>query len=286
MRRPRGRSMSEAVSTSTLTLPTWSKRFKKGALIGAGVLALLVTAILVVPQFVDLGLFKRTYLPLIEDALSRRVDVDEVRLSLIPTPSIRLSKLKVSDSPTFAGNTFFAAQQVQLKLKLWPLLRGRFEVTELVLDKPIFNLLKQPDGTFNYSDIAHKKAATAAGRREAKKKQETGKSADMAAAPILIPGRMRVRDGELNLTTRGQTPVNIKGIELSLEEFTSDKPIPFQASFNYPGLKTVALDGQLDYQEEKALLELKNNRLKIHDLNLPVQGSVSNLSGVPRVNLS
>jgi uncharacterized protein involved in outer membrane biogenesis len=259
---------------------------KKGALIGGGILAFLIAAILVVPQFVDLGLFKRTYLPLIEDALSRRVDVGEVRLSLIPTPSIRLSKLKVSDNPTFAGNTFFAAQQIQLKLSLWPLLRGRFEVTELVLDKPVFNLLKQPDGTFNYSDIANKKASTANRRREAKKKQDTGKGADMGAAPILVPGRMRIRDGQLNLITKGQTPVNIKGIELSLEEFTSDKPFPFQASFNYPGLKTVSLDGQLDYQEEKAVLELKNNRLKIHDLDMPVQGSVSNLAGVPRVNLS
>jgi hypothetical protein len=41
----------------------------------------------------------------------------------------------------------------------------------------------------------------------------------------------------------------------------------------------------LDYQEEKALLEFKNNRLKIHDLTLPVQGSISNLAATPKVNL-
>jgi len=73
---------------------------------------------------------------------------------------------------------------------------------------------------------------------------------------------------------------------LALQEMSTDTPFPFRASFQYPGLKSVALEGQLDYQEEKALLEFKNNRLKIYDLTLPVQGSVSNLATTPRVNLS
>ena len=90
----------------------------------------------------------------------------------------------------------------------------------------------------------------------------------------------------MNLVTKGQTPLNIKGIELTLQEMSGDSPFPFRASFQYPGLKAVVLEGQLNYQEEKALLELKNNRLKIYDLTLPVQGSVSNLGTTPKVNLT
>src|SRR5881227_249967 len=121
-----------------LSLPTpsaWpiSSAMKKVLWIGLGFVGFLIAVIFMVPAFVDLGIFKRTYLPIIEEALHRRVDVGEVRLSLIPTPSIRLSSLKVSDSPAFPDNTFFAAQQLQLRLKLWPLLRGHLEVTELSL---------------------------------------------------------------------------------------------------------------------------------------------------------
>ena len=275
--------MSDAVTTPALALPDGNRKLKKGLLIGGGVFATLLAVLLIVPHFVDLGLFKRTYLPLIEDALGRRVDVGEVHLRLVPTPSIQISKLRVSESQSFAGNTFFAAQQVQLKLRLLPLLRGRFEVTELVLDKPVFNLLKQADGSFNYSDIATKKAPSTP-RREARKKPEGG-SKSVEAIPLVLPSRIRVHDGHLNLATKGQTPVNIKGIDLALQEMSSDSPFPFRASFQYPGLNTVALEGQLDYQEEKALLELKNNRLKIQDLTFPVQGSVSNLTTTPKVNL-
>ena len=276
-------TMSESATTTAPALAAGNKKLKKGLLIGGGIFLALFALVLVVPHFIDLGRFKATYLPLVEDALGRRVDVGEVHLSLVPTPSIQISKLRVSDSQAFADNTFFAAQQVQLKLKFLPLLRGRFEVTELVLDKPMFNLLKQPDGSFNYSDLATKKK-TAAPRREVRKKTDNGKKAEVV--PLALPGRVRIRDGQMNLVTKGQTPVNIKGIEISLQEMSGDAPFPFRASFLYPGLKAVVLEGQLNYQEEKALLELKNNRLKILDLTFPVQGSISNLATTPRVNLS
>jgi uncharacterized protein involved in outer membrane biogenesis len=275
--------MSKAISSPLLTASSRRFKIKKTAWIGLGVLGSLLALILVVPHFVDLGLFKRTYLPLLEDTLNRHIDVGQVHLSLIPTPSIRLSRLKVSDSAAFADNTFFTAEQVQLKLRFWPLLRGRFEVTELVLEQPIFNLLKQADGSFNYSDIGSKKTP-ANNRREVRKKTDGAKSLD-APPPLALPNRVRIKDGQLNLITKGLTPVNIKGIDLSLQEFSDKGPFPFRAAFNYPGLKTVALEGELNYQEEKALLELKNNRLKIQDLTFPVQGSVSNLSTTPRVNL-
>ena len=276
--------MSKAASTPLVESPRGGINIKKAAWISLGVLGLLLGLLLIVPHFIDLGIFKRTYLPLLEDALNRRIDVNEVHLSLVPTPSIRLSSLKISDSAAFADNTFFSAQQVQLKLKFLPLLRGHFEITELVLDKPIVNLLKQADGSFNYSDIASKKAP-AGPRREARKKIDSVKPAD-AAALLIIPDRLRIQDGQLNLATKGQTPVNIKGIDLSIQEFHGSAPFPYRTSFNYPGLKTVSLDGELSYQEDKALIELKNNRLKILDLTVPVQGSISNLATVPRVNLS
>ena len=275
--------MPEVASSPALSLPSWTYKVKKAVWIGLGTVGILLTAILVVPHFVDLGLFKRTYLPLVEDALNRRVDVGEVRLSLVPTPSIRLSKLTVSDNPPFAGNTFFSAQQVQLRLRFLPLLRGRFEITELILDKPVFNLLKQPDGTFNYSDIGNKKTA-ASMRRDARKRSEVTKAPDSSA--ILIPSSMRIQDGQLNLATKGQTLLNIRGIDLSLKDFSSEVPFPFKAAFSYPGLKTISLEGDLHYQQDKAILELKNNRLNIQDLTFPVRGNITNLFTTPRVQLN
>ena len=277
-------SMPEVISSPTVGAAPRRRFVKKAAWIGLGVLAFLLASILVAPNFVDLGLFKRTYLPLLEEALNRRIDVGEVHLSLLPTPAIRLSKLTVSDSAAFAENIFFSAQQIRLKLRFLALLRGRFEITELVLDKPIFNLLKQPDGSFNYSDVGSKKNSGIV-RREVRKRPEAAKPAEATASHVAIPNRVRVQDGELNVITKGLAPVNIKGIDLALQEFTGDAPFPFRLEFNYPGLNAISLEGQLNYQEEKALLELKNNRLKVSDLTFPVEGQVSSLATTPWLNL-
>jgi AsmA protein len=277
--------MNETLSPSLAPSRPPNPKLKKLAWIAFGVLGFLLAAVLVAPHFVDLGLFKRTYLPLLEDALGRHIDVGEVHLSLLPTPSIHLSKLTVSDSAAFADNTFFSAQQIRLKLRFLPLLRGRLEITELVLDKPIFNLLKQADGSFNYADVAVKKTP-ANQRREPKKMPQVAKPAEAFAVPLAIPDRVRIQDGQLNLLTKGSTPLNIKGIDLALREFSGGAPFPFRLAFNYPGLKTIALEGQLNYQQEKALLELKNNRLTIQEFTLPVEGRITNLATTPRVNLT
>lgn len=276
--------MSDSVSSHALPVPSRRYRIAKFVWIALAAVAGLLAIVVIAPTFIDLGLFKRTYLPLIEEGLNRRVDVNEVRLSLIPTPSIRLSKLSVSDSPAFPDNTFFSAEQVQLRLKFWPLLRGRFEITELVLERPVFNLMKQPDGSFNYADIAARKSAVP--RRDGKKKIDAAKGADAAAIPLLVPTRMRVQSGQVNIVAKGQPTVGIKGIDLALQEFSGERPFPFHASFDYPGLKTVSLEGELDYQAAKAALELKNSRLKLQGLELPLRGNVGNLAAMPRVNLN
>ena len=255
---------------------------KKTIWIGGGLFLSLVAIVLIVPHFIDLGIFKSTYLPLLEEALHRRIDVGEVRLSLVPTPSIRLSNLRVSDSAAFPDNIFFTAQQLQLRLKFWPLLRGHFDVTEFVLEKPIINLLKKPNGIFNYSDLTDKKISLDR-TRQSKKGAAASKPRE---SPLIVPSRMRVRDGQLNVQTIGQTAVKINGIDLSLQELSGDHPFSYRAAFSYPGLKTVTLEGTLAYLEEQSTLRLNETRLKVQDLVLPVEGNISNLSTVPRINLS
>jgi hypothetical protein len=46
------------------------------------------------------------------------------------------------------------------------------------------------------------------------------------------------------------------------------------------------LEGELTYHEDQASLTLKNNRLKVEDLIVPLEGSVSDLATVPRLNLT
>ncbi|HZD41825.1 MAG TPA: AsmA family protein [Terriglobales bacterium] len=257
---------------------------KKVAAIGITIVALMIGALVLLPAFVDLGVFKRTYLPFVEETFHRNIDVDKVRLALLPAPSIRLSNLKVADSLGFPRNPLFNARQVQLRLKLWPLLRGRFEIAEFVLEQPVINLIKPANGRITHSAKAEK--GIPAKRQETHKSPASAKSDAPFAMPLIVPRRLRIKDGQLNLQNESKNPVRISGINLSLEDFSSEQPFPFRASFNFAGLKTVSLEGQLDYREDQALLRVDHSQLKVHDLVLPVEGDVSSLSTAPRLNLA
>src|ERR1051325_924178 len=220
--------MSQSVSSPTIGLSTWRCRLRKAAWIGFGGTFLLLLAILIAPHFVDLGYFKRTYLPLIEESLNRRLDVGEVRLRLLPTPSIQLSQLKIYDNAPFADHIFFSAEQVRLRLKFLSLLRGQFDITELILDRPAFNLVKQLDGTFNYTDIANKKSSTVT-RRAVRKKSDVSKP-EAPVVPVLLPKNISVKAGQINFFTRGQNPVKLDGIDLTLRDFTDRKSTRLNSS--------------------------------------------------------
>ena len=276
--------MSQSVSSPTVAIPTRRCRLRKAAWIAAGGTFLLLLAILITPQFIDLGYFKRTYLPLIEESLNRRLDVGEVRLRLVPTPSIQLSQLKIYDNAPFVEHVFFSAEQVRLRVKFLPLLRGQFDVTELILDRPAFNVVKQPDGTFNYADIADKKSSTMT-RRDSRKKSDVSKP-EGASVPGLLPKDIKVHAGQVNFLTRGEKSVRLDGIDLTLRDFSSDAPFPFRASFSFPGLNTITLEGRLNYHEEKSLLQLKDNHLKVYDVTFPVEGQIANPFSSPKLNLS
>ena len=222
------------------------------------------------------------YLPLVEQALQRKVDVGEIRLRIVPAPAIRLSGLRVLDNPGFSKEPFFTAQSVSLRLRLQPLLSGKFEVEEFIVEKPAVNLVKKPDGTFNFADLAKKKEEVA----KKEKKEAAPMPKEAARLSQLIPALLRIEDGTITLQTEGQKPLQLSGIDVSLKDFSAERPFPYRLALNAPGLKPISLEGQLRYQETPSTLTLKDSRLKAEDVDFGVSGAVADLTGAPKINLS
>jgi AsmA protein len=255
---------------------------KRALFITVGVLVLLVLAAILVPPFIDLGAHKGRYLPLVEQALQRKVDVGEIRLRIVPSPAIRLSAVQVSDNPAFSKDSFFSAEKVSLRLKLSALFRGQFQVEEFILEKPVVNLIKKPDGTFNFADMAKKQEETA--KKEKKEPEPRTKEAVKLAE--MLPDLLRLDQGLVRLQTVGQKPLEIHGIDVSLKDFSADRPFPYRIALSPPGLKPVSLEGQMRYQDAQAILSLKDNHLKAEGVDFAVNGTITNLTSAPRLDLS
>jgi AsmA protein len=92
------------------------------------VVVLVVGGILALPFLIDLNKYQDQYKPLIEDALNRKVQLQDIRLTIWPQIGARVGGLVVLDDPAFGSSSFTSLTSLDIGVKLIPLLSGKVEV--------------------------------------------------------------------------------------------------------------------------------------------------------------
>jgi len=117
------------------------------------VLVLLGAIILMLPFLLDLNRYRDQYLPILEQALHRKVEVEDVRLTLFPTLGVQLRQVVVADDPTLSSKPFLIVPSVQVAVQWKPLLQRRIEVESVLIENPILQVIRSEKGDFNTSTI-------------------------------------------------------------------------------------------------------------------------------------
>jgi AsmA protein len=117
------------------------------------VLVLLVGVGLALPFLIDLNKYQDQYRPLIEEALNRRIALQDIRLTVWPRIGARIAGFTVEDDPSFRQGPFASLSSLDVGVKLLPLLRGRIEVEEITLRDPVIVVLKNRAGVLNISTL-------------------------------------------------------------------------------------------------------------------------------------
>jgi len=127
--------------------------------IAIGVLVLvvlLVGVVLALPFLIDLNKYQDQYKPLIEDALNRKVQLQDIRLTIWPRIGARVAGFTVLDDPVFGSGPFASLASLDVGVKLMPLLSGKVEVEEITLRQPVITVIKNQKGVLNVSTIGRK----------------------------------------------------------------------------------------------------------------------------------
>lgn len=117
------------------------------------VLVLLGAIILMLPFLLDLNRYRDQYLPVLEQALHRKVAVEDVRLTLFPTLGVQLRDVVIIDDLTFSSKPFLTVPSVQVAVQWRPLLQGRIQVASVVVENPIGKVIRSTKGDFNTSTM-------------------------------------------------------------------------------------------------------------------------------------
>ena len=105
--------------------------------IGAGLLALLVAALVAIPSLIDANAYKPQIIAQMKRATGRDVTIEgPIRLSLLPVPGVSFDGLRVSNVSDSKSPNMVEAKSVSVTLSLLGLLTGELRPAEVTLVEP------------------------------------------------------------------------------------------------------------------------------------------------------
>jgi uncharacterized protein involved in outer membrane biogenesis len=123
---------------------------KSNIMVGLAILiGLVIVVILLLPVLLDLNRYRDRYLPVLEQALHRPVDVQDVRFTLFPKLGFRVRDLTIGDDPAFSPQAFVTIPFAEVEIQWLPLLRRHIQVEHVRLHDPRVHVIRRHDGVLN-----------------------------------------------------------------------------------------------------------------------------------------
>jgi len=192
---------------------------KVGIVIGTIILVLIAAVVVFVATF-NVNQYRGTIQSELEKRLDRKVALGDMHLGIFP-PRLQVQNLSIADDPKFNdAKPFVEAQELDVSVKLLPLLSKSVEISSLSLQRPSVELIKDAQGTWNFSSIA-----------------ATQKPAPSQSKQQFSLGQLAVQDGQVAITDEQSRKPRVvyDHISLTLTDFVPDSPFSVEASVHFPG---------------------------------------------------
>jgi AsmA protein len=197
-------------------------RMRKWIILGAGLLVLCLIVVVALWNLNSLVNRNKDYfLSQAEQALGRKVSVGDVGVTLWGGVGLTLNKFTLSDDPSFSSGHFVSAEDLQVNVKLLPLLRKDFQVKRLILHKPVIQVIRNKEGRFNFSTLGREKAEQPKPSEKIAKDREPA----VVAAPVLLIAVVDVSGGDVRYVDRkAGTDFRANQIDFKVKDFDLHRP--------------------------------------------------------------
>lgn len=238
--------------------------------VSAAIVALAIAALVVVPYVVDTPRVQALIAGSVSQAIGRPVRFSGIAVRPLPLPSVELRGLEVADDPRFGSTPFLKLEKGTLRLGLLALLRGRVEITQVILNQPSIALIQDGQGQWNIASLGvgadgrggpGRGARGGAGGGGAPGGSGTG----LGAAGAVLGSQIRIDKGFVSYTTRKGTPASYRVEELDLKLRGSGTQISLDGDLRVK-------PGDLRVRIAKGALTLPPSRVLFDS---PVQAEVS-----------
>ena len=194
----------------------------------AGSILLILCAIVVVALLNLNSLIKRNQEYLLsqaEQALGRKVAVGDVSVTLWNGIGIKLEKFSMSDDPSFSSGDFVRAKDLQVNVKLLPLLRKEFQVKRLILREPVIVVVRDREGDFNFSTIGKSEKEGKKPKPREKAERAANAKGESKGAPQVLVSVLDISKGEIHYRDRKEgADLRVKALDFQVEDLDFDQP--------------------------------------------------------------
>jgi len=240
------------------------------------VVVLLVGGILALPFLIDLNKYQDQYKPLIEEALNRKIQLQDIRLTIWPRIGARVGGFTVLDDPSFGSGPFASLTSLDVGVKLMPLLSKRVEVEEITLREPVITVIKNKTGVMNLSTIGPKGPAQPTAPEPGSPPQPSGDP--LQALALLAVDRVSIEGGQLTYRDLSTTPVTeyqVQDLELFLKSVhLGQSPTIHLGATIQPYNLPLTLDGSLGPLVETLEVKQYDFTLGLGKLELALKGAL------------
>ena len=253
------------------------KAIKWIAIIGAGLIVLLVGLVLIATMLVDLQKYKPVIEKRVTEATGRPCSIGgDLRLSLFPWVGLAFGDLHLGNPPGFAEKDLLNVKSFDVKVRVISLLSKDIQIQRFVLDGVKVVLEKNNQGRANWEGIG-KPPEKAVPAKPAEKRSKEKEPREALPIKALTVGEFAVANSSILFIDHASgTKQELANVNLRLKEVSLDRPIRLALSASMDG-KPVSVEGQLgpvgtDPGKRKIPLDVSVKALK--EVDLHVKGSL------------
>ncbi len=208
-------------------------------ILGGVFIILIIAAVLIIPQFVDVKQYKPTIEQKVAEATGRSFTLgDDMDISIFPWVGVKLSDLHLGNRAGFSKNDMVSVKKFEVRLKVMPLLSKKIEVKTFVLDSPEIYLEKLKNGEANWEGIGSKN-----GKQDVAEKKERKTTSGQVPIEDLKVGKFSITNGRLvYIDQKTNLKKEIMALNLDLENLSLDNPVGISFAAQLDG-KPVSLNG-------------------------------------------
>ena len=240
------------------------------------VLVLLGGLALSLPFLVDLNKYQDQYKPVIEEALNRKIQLQDIRLTVWPRIGARVSGFSVLDDPAFSSGPFASLSSLDVGVKLMPLLSRSVEVEEITLHNPVITVIKNKNGVLNAATIGRKGVPVPEKPSRAPIPSPEGPLKILA---LLAVDRVSIDGGKLtyrDLSAANPVDYVVQDLEFLLREVRlGQTPHLHVAALVQPFKVPMTLDGTFGPLKESMDIDAINFQLAIGKTDFTITGSAA-----------